>query len=63
MAQTLAKILQKSLANTKRPDSYDAFVKGLERSSDRTPILPQVRESPENLGRAAEIGPVPSKPR
>ena len=53
MTQTLAQILQKSLENVERPASYETFTRSLERDPGRTPILPQVHESPENLGPAA----------
>jgi hypothetical protein len=50
MSKTLAEILQESLDSVVRPDSYDAFTRSLKRDPQSTPTLPQVRESPENLG-------------
>ncbi|RBP17174.1 hypothetical protein DFR50_10359 [Roseiarcus fermentans] len=53
MSQTLAEILERALEHTARPDSSRAFSQRLERDPARAPILPQVRESPENLGAMA----------
>jgi hypothetical protein len=50
MSKTLAQILQETLEGIAPPDSYGAFTNSLKRNPRRAPTLPQVRESPENLG-------------
>jgi hypothetical protein len=56
MSKTLAEILQEHLDHLERPASYNAFTESLERGPQRAPpTLPQVHESPENLGRGAHM--------